>query len=162
VRAVGRPTLDPVRAERVRQVLLRLCRERFRENVTALAAALGRSQPAISHLLTGVNAPSYETVERIGGLVGMTATELLDKDDAVSLRDHPHLEEAITSAMAQGWASADSIQQVRAASRHIKRDLDRLTWLNLLLGVEDAQPAGPEETAPTPSEARPLRIARKR
>jgi transcriptional regulator with XRE-family HTH domain len=85
----GKPSLTLSEAERVRAALKRLYLERFGQNKTELGRALKRSQPAVTHLLSGTNLPSLETARRVARLEGVTVTTYLDEsaDDGIAEND---------------------------------------------------------------------------
>ncbi len=125
---------------------LRLYRERFKENGTALAAALKRSQPSVSQLLSGRNAPSYETAERVAELLGISVAELFGEEPASGPGDlRPNLLEAIEYARSRGRTSPETISAVRAAARHLP-DLEVHAWITMLANVETAREQAPAWT----------------
>jgi len=138
----GRPSLRPDQVQRVRSALRQLYRDRYGENATAMAAALGRSQSAVSQLLSGKNAPSYETAERVAALKGVHVAELLGdaptsglRPSSETLKDRPNLADAVEFVRARGRASERAIADVCAAAAFVP-DLDVSVWIALLLDVE--------------------------
>ena len=136
----GRPELRTDRAERVREALRALLRDRFDQNVTALAKAIRRSQSGVSQLLAGKNDPSYETAERVAGLLGLTVQELLQETTGLGERSallakRPNLREALEWVTDRGKASEDAVQAVLAAASHLP-DLEAPTWIAMLIDAE--------------------------
>jgi transcriptional regulator with XRE-family HTH domain len=147
----GRPELRPDRAERVREALRGLLRDRFDENVTALAKALRRSQSGVSQILAGKNDPSFETAERVARLLGVTVQELLEEGTGVGARSallssRPNLREALDWVTSRGKATEEAVQAVLAAAGHLP-DLEASTWITMLT---DAERKFRERTDPPP------------
>ncbi len=136
VPSVGRPSLKKEQADRVVAAMRRLLTERYDNNKTRLAAALGRSQPSISDLLhpQGVKGrPSYETAERVAKLVGVSVAELMGGESA---REHegaaprPNLDAALRQL--GPLATTEATASVRRAAKHLP-DLAVGTWIVLLM-----------------------------
>ena len=157
MRGPGHPTLRPERAERVKEALWRLYRERFKENGTALATALHRSQPSVSQLLSGKNASSYETAERVAELLGISVAELFGEEpSSVPGDSRPNLAEALEYARDRSRASPETIAAVRAAARHLP-DLEVHAWITLFANVE----ASRARDAPAVDEPAATRVRKK-
>lgn len=87
-RKPGKPSISVTEAERVMAVLRRIYVDRFKENKSELARALGISQPAVTQLLAGTNLPSLKTARAAARIEGVDVTTYLDE----------HAEETATGA----------------------------------------------------------------
>lgn len=132
---VGRPSLRKDQADRVIAAMRELLRQRFDGNKTALASALGRSQPTVSNLLHPSGAkdrPSYETAERVARLLGMPVSDLLggSPEEGDILEHRPNLEAALHQLGTMVRPGARStVLRVAAALP----DLATSTWIVLLM-----------------------------
>lgn len=99
----GRPSLTETETERVLAALDRLYEGRFKRNGTALAEALGRTQPGIAQLRGGVNKPSLDTARRVARLEGVPVTNYLDETADVE----------VTGSMPEKQRAAQSARLLR-------------------------------------------------
>lgn len=154
--APGRPSLPPDQAARVLAKLVQLRDERFGGNVSALAKALSRSQPAIWAILEERNVPSFETATRIAKLAGMDVFDLLGpgRSRTIELTErYPNRTEAVAIARRDGFSEAAiaNVLEVRAKSNEdqlITEWLREIREEHLRLG--DPLPKLPKREFPAP------------
>lgn len=72
----GKPSIGVEPARRV-VAAMRWLKETEYKNDTQLGKALKRTQPAITEILNGNSEPSYETADRVAGLLGIEPGDLL-------------------------------------------------------------------------------------
>ncbi len=134
-----RPDLE----ENVHKALRLLLIEKFSGNTTSLAKALRRSQSAMSQLLAGKNAPSYETAERVAVLMGQTVAQLFGQEGGAAeggvLANLPNLVEAVAYVREKGRVTDQAIAAVCSAAGFLP-DLDVEAWIALLVQVERHRP----------------------
>lgn len=101
----GCPGLAPEQARRVLDALQNLLTFRYGGNASALARDLDISQSAVSQLVSGKNAPSFATAERVAFLVDKPVTALLAEAGAGAGVDERGAERAAVVAFIRGVAA---------------------------------------------------------
>jgi transcriptional regulator with XRE-family HTH domain len=140
----GRPGLSDSEAKRVRDLLQRLLDEGEFENLTQLARALERTQPAVTQLLAGTNKASFETLKRVAGVARVPYASLLDggsPPDLLRVSDsrtveydprYPNRSEAIDVLIRAGEDREEVEQAADAVAVALSsaEDLSTLDWLD--------------------------------
>jgi transcriptional regulator with XRE-family HTH domain len=93
----GNRGLPPDKAKIVVDEMARLKRERFDDNGARLGKEIGLSGSAVSQLLSGKNKPSYDTAERVAGLLKTTVEALVGAPGRFVARELPAALEAVLS-----------------------------------------------------------------
>ncbi len=75
--------LTPGQNKRLREAMWAARRERFDDNVTALAKAMGRAQPSISDFMNGKGGASYETARRFAAIVDTDVQAVIGEPEEV-------------------------------------------------------------------------------
>jgi transcriptional regulator with XRE-family HTH domain len=88
-RKPGRPGITDEQAERVRDVLRWVKKERYADNASALSLGLGMTSSAVSQMLSRKNRPSYDTVLLLARLLDCEPAEVLTAAVIVATAKEP-------------------------------------------------------------------------
>jgi transcriptional regulator with XRE-family HTH domain len=148
----GRPSLEPEQAQRVLDALNELLRGKFGGNASALGRELTMSQSAVSQLVSGKNAPSFSTAERVAKVLGKSVLELLegaprpevDRDllaqkRVAGLKGHRNLLSALRYVQHEQVVSTETEGVAMTLASHLPDDLSTPTWIAIMLDIENAQ-----------------------
>jgi transcriptional regulator with XRE-family HTH domain len=139
-RKPGRPGITDEQADRVRDLLQRLTRERFENNASAFARALGLSSSAISQMISRKNRPSYDTVLLLAKYLDDAPPEeiLAGKARAPSAVADPYPARASAIRRIGDMLPADVEARVRAVILdETEPPFDEAKWIRLALKWRD-------------------------
>lgn len=145
-RKVVEHELTLVQADRVRQAMGLLLNRRFGGNMSELARALGRSQPAVSAIVYGHNQASMKTAERVANLFGLRhALDLVDSKMPIAELDaDANRSPTLVSALRrlEGLLAPEVMRRLRRMRLQHSDERSELEWIELAVDWQRQHQAG--------------------
>lgn len=143
----GRPSLSETETARVVEALERLYDGRFKKNETALAGALGRTQPGISQLRDGTNKPSLDTARRVARLEGVPVTNYLDETagEQGSVSERQRAAQSARLVRLPEWAIEQMLNEPMPENTS---ELNAMAWFRRIEMLAASAPQAAPETRP--------------